>query len=603
MHQRPGSEPTRADTLVRGVRQARDQVLADGDPVRDRDGGLRAEIQASWLRSRRLQVDTDHLEPTHVERVDPETLLARAALPVLEHLKLELAGEPVGILLTDAAGAVLQRHCDDEALISELDAALLAPGFVYSESSVGTNGIGTAIEVRSPTMVVGAEHYTGSLTRFACAAAPIHHPVTNAFLGVVDLTSSEDHANPLLLAFARSASHRVHEALLATSSATELALMRDYLAACHHSGGAVLALGGELVMMNAQTQLGFDSADQTALLTRLSDATGARSSMSLLADLPSGTTARLEYRPTFADGALAGGVFRVQARTDAGRAPTPRRRPPLLPGVIGSSPAWQQAARHVRDSARRGEWLVLEGERGVGKLTLLQGAHQAVNPKARFRVFDEHDAEHPERWLDAVADELDSDGGTLVLRHVDLLGPELVDSLAELLLRHSGVDAGTGPWVALTLTGTEHDGQVEAQLLPHFPHTIRVPALRHHIEDVTLLVPSLLGRLNRGQELSVAPAVLNHLKKLPWPGNVEQLRQVLVTTARVRRSGVIVVDDLPPECRAVTRRRLSQMESLERDALVAALVTHGGRKERAAEALGLSRATVYRKIKDYGITV
>jgi transcriptional regulator of acetoin/glycerol metabolism len=66
---------------------------------------------------------------------------------------------------------------------------------------------------------------------------------------------------------------------------------------------------------------------------------------------------------------------------------------------------------------------------------------------------------------------------------------------------------------------------------------------------------------------------------------------------------VVVLDDLPAECRAVTRRRLSQMESLERDALIAALVTHGGRKERAAEALGLSRATVYRKIKDYGITV
>lgn len=586
------------------MRHAREQVLAGECRVHDELGLLREEIQASWLRSRRLQVDTDHLTPAHTSDVDQETLLGRSAGPVLEHLKVELAGEPVGILLTDATGTVLQRHCEDAELSRQLDAALLAPGFVYTESSVGTNGIGTAIEVRHPTMVVGEEHYTDSLTSFACAASPIYHPITNAFLGVIDFTATAPHASPLLLSFARSTSQRVHEAMLAQSSASELALMRDYLSACHHSGGAVLALSGDLVMLNAQTQLSFDAADQAALLARLGDVTGARSAMSLLADLPSGTTARLEYRPTFANDELAGGVFRVQHRSEDTHRPRSFRQPVVvLPGVVGVSPSWQQACRAVRDSRRRGEWLVLEGEPGVGKTTLLQGAHHAADPRARIRLLDEKDAADPERWLEVVAEELDADGGSLVLRHVDLLGPELVDSLTEMLLRHSGVDAGTGPWVALTMSGGEHNAQVESQLLPHFPHTVVVPALRHHIEDLTHLVPHLLGRISRAQELSVAPAVLNHLMKLPWHGNVEQLRKVLVRTARVRRSGVVVLDDLPAECRAVTRRRLSQMESLERDALIAALVTHGGRKERAAEALGLSRATVYRKIKDYGITV
>jgi sigma-54 dependent transcriptional regulator, acetoin dehydrogenase operon transcriptional activator AcoR len=604
VRQQPGSETTRRDIPAQGVRHARELVLGGEGPVDDQLGALRDEIQASWLRSRRLQVDSDHLAPAHTADVDHETLLGRSAGPVLEHLKVELAGEPVGILLTDAAGTVLQRHCADPELSRQLDAALLTPGFVYTESSVGTNGIGTAIEVRLPTMIIGEEHYADSLTSFACAAAPIYHPITNAFLGVIDFTATAPHASPLLLSFARSTSQRVHEAMLAQSSPAELALMRDYLSACHHSGGAVLALSDELVMMNVQTQLSFDAADQTALLAKLGDVAGARSAMSLLADLPSGTTARLEYRPTFANEDLAGGVFRVQARSEGSHRPRSARQPTaVLPGVVGLSPSWQQACRAVRDSRRRGEWLVLEGEPGVGKLTLLQGAQKAADPRARFRVLDENDAASPERWVDAVAEELESDGGSLVLRHVDLLEPELVDSLTEMLLRHSGVDADTGPWVALTMSGAEHNSKVEAQLLPHFPHTVVVPALRHHIEDVTHLVPHLLGRMSHGQELSVTPAVLNHLMKLPWYGNVEQLRRVLVKTAKVRRSGVIVLDDLPAECRAITRRRLSQMESLERDALITALVAHGGRKERAASALGLSRATVYRKIKDYGITV
>jgi transcriptional regulator of acetoin/glycerol metabolism len=586
------------------LRRAREQALADDSSEPDPTSALRAEIQASWQRSRSLHVDSDHLEPDYVEHFDLDSLLIRSAGPVLEHLKTELAGEPIGVLLTDSNGTVLQRHCEDAELLRHLDAALLAPGFVYAESSVGTNGIGTAIEIRNPTMVIGNEHYAEELTPFACAAAPIHHPITGAFLGVIDFTATAPHGNPLLLTFAKSTSRRVHEELLEQSNASELALMRDYLAACHHTGGAVLALSGDLVMMNAQTQRNFDSADQTALLAQLSDVAGTQDARTLLADLPSGVTARLDYRPAFASGGFAGGVLRVQSPIHASRRPSAiRPQTAALPGVVGLSPAWQQAARGVRDSQLRGEWLVLEGEPGVGKLTLLQGAHQAANARAHFRVLDEHDAARGEDWLDVVAEELAADGGTLVLRHVDLLPPELVDHLADMLLQHSAVDAATGPWVTLTMSGLARNPQVDAQILPHFPHTLSVPPLRHHMEDLVQLVPHLLGRISRGQQLSVATGVLNHLKKLPWPGNVEQLRQVLTKTVKVRRSGVIQLDDLPPECRAVTRRQLSTLESLERDAVVDALITHAGNKDRAALALGVSRATIYRKIRDYGITL
>ena len=59
--------------------------------------------------------------------------------------------------------------------------------------------------------------------------------------------------------------------------------------------------------------------------------------------------------------------------------------------------------------------------------------------------------------------------------------------------------------------------------------------------------------------------------------------------------------DLPPECWTVSRRVLSPLESIERDAIVQSLLDHGGNKIRVARALGMSRATVYRRIHDYGI--
>jgi DNA-binding NtrC family response regulator len=57
-----------------------------------------------------------------------------------------------------------------------------------------------------------------------------------------------------------------------------------------------------------------------------------------------------------------------------------------------------------------------------------------------------------------------------------------------------------------------------------------------------------------------------------------------------------------PECRSFTRRKLTQMEALERDAIVRSLEDNGNNKLQAAMALGMSRATIYRKMRDYGIT-
>ena len=75
------------------------------------------------------------------------------------------------------------------------------------------------------------------------------------------------------------------------------------------------------------------------------------------------------------------------------------------------------------------------------------------------------------------------------------------------------------------------------------------------------------------------------------------LREVV----RHRRTGSITPDDLPPRVRAVSRRHLSLIEAMQRDAVVRALADAGGDKTRAARSLGMSRATIYRKIHDYGI--
>jgi sigma-54 dependent transcriptional regulator, acetoin dehydrogenase operon transcriptional activator AcoR len=91
------------------------------------------------------------------------------------------------------------------------------------------------------------------------------------------------------------------------------------------------------------------------------------------------------------------------------------------------------------------------------------------------------------------------------------------------------------------------------------------------------------------------------LVRYSWPGNTEQLWQVVRRVVQHRRTGLILPGDLPPECRTVSRRVLSPLEAMERDAIVQSLLDFDGNKVRAARSLGMSRATIYRKIHEYGI--
>ena len=202
-----------------------------------------------------------------------------------------------------------------------------------------------------------------------------------------------------------------------------------------------------------------------------------------------------------------------------------------------------------------------------------------------------------EGFLGELSAAMEHDDFAVVIAAVDELPDEVLEPLAEVLQSC----AGRG-WVAATMNSANHSPLVDMLLLPFFTHTVTVPALRHRIEDLEELVPFLLRELTHGADVRLAPEATRQLGKLPWPGNVAQLRKVLTETVARQRSGVIGVENLPPECRALARRKLTQMEALERDAIVRSLQENGGNKVEAAEALGMSRATIYRKVKDYGIS-
>jgi transcriptional regulator with AAA-type ATPase domain len=193
-------------------------------------------------------------------------------------------------------------------------------------------------------------------------------------------------------------------------------------------------------------------------------------------------------------------------------------------------------------------------------------------------------------------------GGDVLIRHVDQLGPRPAHLLAGALAEARSAPRRGRLWVAVTLTrrGTAPN---LTELLRLFPGSVTLPPLRHHIEDLPELSTFFLGKLSQHGRLTVSPEATKLLVRSNWPGNVEQLWQVIRRIVQHRRTGSILARDLPPECWTVSRRLLSPLEALERDAIVGSLLDTEGNKARAAESLGMSRATIYRKIHEYGIII
>ncbi len=179
---------------------------------------VRTVIADSWARCASRGMPTDALDVPRADEFDRESMLYRSAQPVLAALAAAVANEPISILLSDASGAVVARECSDRTILAALDRVALAPGSVYSEQAVGTNGFGLALADNRTSLVSGPEHYSMALTGYTCAGAPIHDPVSGSTVGALSLTTWSDQRTDLLLALADQTAMNIETQLAVAGS-------------------------------------------------------------------------------------------------------------------------------------------------------------------------------------------------------------------------------------------------------------------------------------------------------------------------------------------------------------------------------------------------
>jgi len=133
---------------------------------------------------------------------------------------------------------------------------------------------------------------------------------------------------------------------------------------------------------------------------------------------------------------------------------------------------------------------------------------------------------------------------------------------------------------------------------------IRVPPLRERAEDIPALAmhfARIYARKYGKPEPVLDAAALRNLRNHPWPGNVRELRHVIERMVIMSDRGALHFDDLAPAAPSASEPVILNLEELEKLAIRKAMTLHAGNLSKAAQSLGLSRTTLYRKMARYGL--
>ena len=605
-----------------------------------RDPSSDPSIARSWLRC----LEDYHLDPA--QTIAPTVLEHGRLLESRERLQqvLHIAGSEMNslhqqlsgaghaVLLTDARGVILNCvTAPSERKIFERAGLWL--GADWSEACEGTNGIGTCLVERQSLTIHRDEHFRGRHTGLTCSASPVFDP-HGELLAVLDVSSARE---------AVSRQSQFHTMALVNLSAKMIESCY-FLRHFEHHWLLRFHLQAESVGLFSEGLLAFDgdgricAVNQSALnllgqmrgslLGQSVDACFDCSLDQLLGRASANATASWPLRTR--DGRHLFAALRGQSRTVPVSMPVAKPAPARLPGICLGDPALQNEFRKALRVFERDVPLLINGETGSGKEAFAKAVHQA-SQRADKAFVALNCAAIPENLIEselfgyrggsftgALKEGMrgklqQADGGTLFLDEIGDMPLALQTRLLRVLEDRQVVPIGGAPQaVNVRIVSATHrnllarvqDGSFREDLYYRLNGLeVALPALRER-SDKQQLLDFLLTEEAQGQSISLEPAARQTLLGYAWPGNVRQLRTVLRTLVALCDHGRIGLADLPALLHQAPLNRASELplDDAERQTLLAALERQHWRMTQTAEHLGVSRNTLYRKLRKHGIT-
>jgi len=297
-------------------------------------------------------------------------------------------------------------------------------------------------------------------------------------------------------------------------------------------------------------------------------------------------------------------------------------RMPGFAGLVGRSPAFRELMATIGRVAASDLPVLIVGEAGAGKSLAARAIH-AAGPRRRgpivaiegtedadeieARLFGREAQDGRPRRIAAV----ETADSTAIVERIEHLGPRLQARLASWLEsghfeRVGGHEALRARARLIATTSTEPlrlaaEGKLRDDLLARLlPARVDLPALRDRLEDLPILARYLLAALP-GTPSALEPDAYRVLLRHPWPGNLRELRAVLERCVLRARGQPIAADMVVAAIAGTGARTAAASPDDERGWILEGLRRNRFRRAATAEFLGLSRKTLYNKMRRYAI--
>lgn len=644
---------------IDGVQKARMEFLARGVVP----AGLVADnILRSWQRSADLGVAMERRDVSCAPRYElmrrrnkNHALLTRS-IPIMDNLFHEISGTSSMVLLADNEGVILHSVGDPD-FVEQARKVSLKPGGIWSEGMNGTNAIGTALEDQAPVLVHSTEHFMEVNRFLTCAAAPIFDPMGRT-LGVLDVSGdSRTHQNHTM-ALVRLSAQMIENQMFLPEYPNEIIInfhLRPEFLGTHYEGIAVFSTDGRFLAANRSALLQL-SLDRSRMASMEFSSIFAMSLGNLLEQarmvpqpvikLPLQSGLEL-YGRVWPGGAVSSITFLPVSRGAVASNCTaaPERKEDIR---LSDLELGDQKMKTLIDKAMRVLGhdipILIEGESGTGKEQLARALHNAGR-RGKGPFVPVNCASIPEGLIESelfgyqegaftgarrkghMGKIREADGGTLFLDEIGEMPLHLQARLLRVLQDRnvSPLGSSASHKVDISVVCATNRRVRDAVASGSFREDlyyrlngllITLPSLRDRADRIAL-ANGILGRLvGEGCRIGLSDEVVDIFESHPWPGNIRQMHNVLRTAlALIGTSGLITAGDLPEDFidQAADRGSLPEvvgapavtdgeplLTGMESRLIASTVERTGGNIAAAARILGISRNTLYRKLREQG---
>jgi transcriptional activator for dhaKLM operon len=576
------------------------------------------------------------------------------ALPYMEDIHQFIEGSDCAILLTDKTACVLSMVGDASGM-DLVDRLNLGPGAYWSEGYLGTNALALTLRLTMPVQVVGPEHYFGLLHHLVTTAAPIHEAKgriigTLSIIGPVETATS--HTLALISGAARAINNQLQASLYLeeanlrlTEVNTVLETIDEGVIAWDEESRITLINSSacQTLGLTAPVVLGQPLSFVLSLPTQWQDAVRShrRLSNSETTFTVNGRaiTTSASLHPIAEGNASPVGYMAILRPLDEIRQLNAARQSHhftlTLDDLPTQSPTMQRVLRQARTAAKGTAAVLLRGEGGVGKSHLARAIHNAGERRAKpFIAINCRAIPHAlmsqeflgyqkTRGRDGRPSKFElAHGGTLFLGQIESLSLEMQAALLHTIETGAVMRIGGSQPVAVDvriIAASSADLETAVaeesflgQLYYRFNiFNIKIPPLRDRLEDIPLLAERFFERVEGSDD---TPAYIDEdvmvvLYRYPWPGNIRELENVLERARYHSHDGIIRPLDLPEVVRSgrvmvatsPQPQPIISIAEAERKAILRAGWACQGHVGEMAHYLGISRTTLWRKMKRFNI--